>query len=122
MSNSIIKEKSFHFSLEIIKLYKILIENKEFVIPKHLLKSGASIVANVKEALAGQSKADFLSKMYIAFKEANETEYWLELLEKSKIIKLNYDYYLELIRELIRLLSSITKTTASNLKSKTKNS
>ena len=90
MTDSIIKNKSFEFSLDIIKLYSYLREKKEFVISKQLLRNGTSIGANVKEALSGQSKADFLHKMYIAFKEVQETEYWLELLDKSKLV--NYDY------------------------------
>ncbi len=70
MSKSIIKEKSFEFSLIIIALYKSMLTQKEYVLSKQLLKSGTSIGANIEEALAGQSKKDFIAKMAIASKEA----------------------------------------------------
>ncbi len=75
MSESIIKEKSFAFSLHIISLYQLMKAQNEFVLSKQLLKSGTSIGANVEEALAGQSKKDFIAKMSIASKEARETRY-----------------------------------------------
>ncbi|MDU4660365.1 MAG: four helix bundle protein, partial [Clostridium butyricum] len=84
MSSSIIKDKSFNFALEIIDIYKYLtITKKEFILSKQLLRSGTSIGANIKEALKGQSRKDFLSKMSIALKEAEETEYWIQLLIQS---------------------------------------
>ncbi len=71
-----IMEKSKAFALKIIKLYNYLCKNKkEYIIAKQLLKSGTSIGANVRESQCAQSKKDFTAKMYIAFKEANETEY-----------------------------------------------
>lgn len=94
MKESIIKNKSFEFSLQIIGLYKILQENKEFVMSKQLLRSATSIGANVNEALAGESKPDFLHKMAISSKEARETLYWLELLDKSQIISFDYTKYI----------------------------
>lgn len=121
MKESIIKEKSFKFALEIIELYKQLKEQKEFVLSKQLLRSGTSIGANVKEAFSGQSRADFLSKMYIAFQEAQETEYWLELLIESKLVNIDCSVTLNEIKEIIKILSSITKTTReNNSKPKTK--
>ena len=116
MSNSIIRDRSFQFSLEIIKLYNFLKFTKnEFVLSKQLLRSGTSIGANVREALRGQSRADFISKMSIALKEAEETEYWLELLTMSNYL----DNYKENslateCRELCKILSSIVKTTKDN--------
>ena len=108
---SIIGKKSKKFALEIINLYKHLTEHKkEFILSKQILKSGTSIGANVKEASFAQSRADFYSKMYIAYKEAGETEYWLELLYESGFIK--KDDYLKLsanCQEIIKILSSITK-------------
>lgn len=86
---SLIKTKSYNFALEVITLYKQLIEQNEYVISKQLLKSGTSIGANVEEALAGQSRPDFLSKMSIASKEARETNYWLRLLRDSKLLTEN---------------------------------
>lgn len=114
MKENIIKDKTFEFSLKVIKLYQLLRENKEYVLSKQLLRSATSIGANVKEAQSGQSRADFLSKMYIAFKEAQETEYWLELLHESKLVDLDYSNYLMDIREIKSILSSITKSTRNS--------
>ncbi|MBI5323932.1 MAG: four helix bundle protein [Ignavibacteriae bacterium] len=114
MKENVIKEKTFDFSVKIIELYKYLRKYKEFVISKQLLRSATSIGANVKEAQSGQSRADFLSKMCIAFKEAQETEYWLELLQKSKLVDKDYTEYIKEIKEIINILSSITKTTKNS--------
>lgn len=116
LTKSIIRDKSFQFSLEIIKLYNYLkLTKNEFVLSKQLLRSGTSIGANVREALRGQSRPDFISKMSIALKEAEETEYWLELLIMSNYL----DHYKENsltieCRELCKILASIIKTTKSN--------
>ena len=111
MKESIIKNKSFRFALSIINLYSILTENKEFVISKQLLKSGTSIGANVNEALAGESRADFVHKMSIASKEARETLYWLELLKQSQIVNFDYCLQIEECTELNKILTSIVKKT-----------
>lgn len=119
MKESVIKEKSYRFALEVIKLCKQLSEKNEYVISRQLLKSGTSIGANVEEALAGQSRADFLSKMSIASKEARETNYWLRLLRDSG--QLNSCQIGELIEEsenLIRILTAIVKTTSVTKNSK----
>jgi four helix bundle protein len=110
MKESIIKNKSFEFALQIIDLYKKLQEHREFVISKQLLRSGTSIGANINEALAGYSKSDFKYKMSISSKEAHETLYWLELLEKSQLVALNYNEYIVNCREIIKILTSIVKT------------
>src|ERR1051326_6004495 len=88
-------ELAFDFSLQIIALYKRLTQEHEYVISKQLLRSATSIGANVEEANAAQTKKDFITKMSIASKEARETRYWLRLLEKSKLIHLNYEPYLQ---------------------------
>ena len=89
-TQNIAENKSKLFALRVIKLYKYLCESKnEYILSKQLLRSGTSIGANVKEAERGQSKADFYAKMNIALKEAAETEYWLELFEKTNIITNN---------------------------------
>jgi four helix bundle protein len=106
-----ILELSFEFSLKIIELYKKLIEHKEFVISKQLLKSGTSIGANVEEAIAAQSRKDFISKMSIASKEARETRYWLKLLDKSKLVNIDYTDYLKSVEHIINILTKIVKTT-----------
>ncbi len=110
--------KSKAFALRIIKLYKYLAETqKEFILSKQVLRSGTSIGANVKEGLCGQSMADFLTKMYVALKEASETEYWLELLHESEYIDdKSFDSIYTDVQELLKLLVSITKSTS--LKSK----
>lgn len=108
-----ILEMSFDFSLQIIELYKILLEKREFVLSKQLLKSGTSIGANVEEATAAQSKNDFISKMAIASKEARETRYWLRLLDQSKLVPLDYSPYLNAIEHIINIITKIVKT-ASN--------
>lgn len=113
-SKSIVHDKAIAFALQIIDLYKYLIGQKEYVLSKQLLRSGTSIGANISEALAGQSRRDFLSKMSIASKEARESRYWLYLLQQSQLV--NYDFSNELrsCDELIRLLTSIVKTTSSS--------
>ena len=112
MAKSIIHEKSFLFALEVIELFKGLQVEREFVLSKQLLRSGTSIGANVEEALAGQSRRDFLAKMSIASKEARETRYWLLLLQKSKLTRLDLNQAIQNNQELIRILTSIVKTTA----------
>ena len=111
MWKSIIKEKSFEFALDIIQLYKKLEKNKEYVISKQLLKSWTSIWANVNEWISGESRSDFLHKMSIANKEAKETLYWLELLQESNLVELDYEKNIEKCTEIIKILTSIIKTT-----------
>lgn len=103
---------SFDFSLQIIELYKILVEKKEFVLSRQLLKSGTSIGANIEEATAAQSKKDFISKMSIASKEARETRYWLRLLDKSKLVELDYTPYLDAIGHIVNIITKIVKTSS----------
>ncbi len=110
--DNIVADKSKLFALRIIKLfYYLRNEKKEYIISKQLMKSGTSIGANVKEALRGQSRPDFYSKLNIALKEASETEYWLELLHESDILNENFfeSIYAD-CQELIKLLVAITKT------------
>ncbi|MBR3540688.1 MAG: four helix bundle protein [Bacteroidales bacterium] len=114
MKESIIKTKSKAFALRIIKLYQYLTESaerKEYVLSKQVLRSGTSIGANVKEALRGQSRPDFRSKMSIALKEASETEYWLELLHESgfiddKSFQSIYNDNLEIIKIITRIVKN----------------
>ena len=106
------EEKSREFALRIIKLNKFLIEEKkEFVMSKQVMRCGTSIGANIAEAECAFSDKDFLSKMYIAFKETSETRYWLLLLKESGYItNEQFTSLLEDCEELNKLLSSITKT------------
>ena len=106
---NIIDKKCKTFALEIIKLYKSLQENKkEFVLSKQILRSGTSIGANAKERRNAQSKADFLNKLSIALKEADETQYWLELLYESEII--GKDEFCSLNNELKEIIAIITSS------------
>lgn len=109
---NVIRDKSKAFALRIIRVYRYLCEEKhEFVLSKQLLRSGTSIGANVREAQRGQSKPDFYSKMNIALKEADETSYWLELLYESELIdQHSFESIYSDCEELIKLLTSITKT------------
>ena len=86
MNKSIIYVKCENFSVLIIEIYKLLIDKKEFVMSKQLLNSSTSIGANVAESRFAQSKKDFISKMHITLKEANESEYWIKLLWKGEYI------------------------------------
>ena len=111
MKPSIVKEKSYAFALRIITLTQGLRDQKEFEIARQILRSGTSIGANVEEALAGISRADFISKMSIASKEARETNYWLRLLRDSKIVAESKISPLEKESlELVRILTAIVKT------------
>ena len=85
--DNIIVKKSYSFALEIITIYKYLVsEKKEFVLSKQLLRSGTSVGANIHEAIASESKKDFIHKLGISVKEARETSYWLNLLKDSNYI------------------------------------
>ncbi len=85
MKENVLPEKSFAFAVRVVKAYKYLVEEKkEFVISKQFLRSGTSIGANSEEAVGGQSKADFISKLAVAYKEARETRYWIRLLNATE--------------------------------------
>lgn len=108
-----IREKSYQFALDVIELYRSLVAQREFVIARQLLKAGTSIGANIEEARAGQSRRDFLAKMSVASKEAREARYWLRLLCDSQMVACEEIRPLMLqSEELIRMLTSIVKTTA----------
>src|SRR5690554_7765743 len=108
---NVIKDKSFSFTLRIVKLYKFLMENKEFVMIKQLLRSGTAVSALAREAEHAESTADFIHKMAFAQKEANETEYWLILLFRSEYIEEpQYNSMIFDIQELKKILASIIIT------------
>ena len=115
-NDNLIELKSRSFAIRIIRLYQYLQQDKkEFVIAKQLLKSGTSIGANIKEAVRGQSKADFAAKMNIALKEASETEYWIDILHETdyindkEFVSINND-----LKEISKLLTSIVKTSLND--------
>lgn len=112
MKENIIKTKSLGFALRIVKLYKFLVERqKEFVLSKQLLRSGTAIGALIRESEHAESKADFIHKLSIALKEANESEYWIELLYQADYLdeksfkSLNDD-----LTQLLKMLTAIIKT------------
>ena len=120
MKENVVKDKSYLFALRMIKAYKYLAqEQREFVLSKQALRSGTSIGALVREAEHAQSEADFLNKMNIALKEANETEYWLMLLKESDYIdEKTFSSIHKDCDELIRLLVSIVKSSKDKLHEK----
>jgi len=110
--SNIIVDKSMNFAVRIVNLYKFLKNNRsEHVLSKQVLRSSTSIGANIREANYAQSKADFNAKMYIAMKEAAETGYWIEFLEKTDYITRKQADSLQTdCIELIKILTAITKT------------
>jgi len=115
-SENLVVDKSMDFAVRIVNLYKYMkAEKSEYVLSKQLLRSGTSIGANVHEAVNAQSRADFVSKMFIALKEAGETEYWLKLLARTDYLtQKQADNILKDCVELIKMLVSIIKTTKKN--------
>ena len=117
---NVIKDKSFAFALRIVKVYKYLANEKnEFVLSKQLLRCGTSIGALVREAEYAQSLPDFINKLSVALKEANETEYWLMLLKETEYI--DNEIYSSVIgdcQELLRLLISAINTSKKKLSKK----
>lgn len=114
-----IQDLSYDFSCRIVRLYQYLTEDaeyKELIMSKQAYRSGTSIGANVREAQHSQSEADFLSKMSISLKEADETDYWLSLLHDNGY--LNDDQHASLnsdIQRILRILNSIVKSTKDRL-------
>lgn len=104
-----IVDKSFQFAVEIVEFCDLLYENKKYVIAQQLLKSGTSIGANIREAQNAESKADFIHKMKIAAKEADETDYWLGLCHESKDYPKTNDL-LPKIESINKVLSKIIST------------
>ena len=112
VKENIIIRKSYAFALDIISLYKFLEGKKEFIISKQLLRCGTSIGANIHEAVASESRKDFIHKLGIAVKETRETDYWLNLLKDSNYISI--EQFTKLIsdcNELTKILNSIILTT-----------
>jgi four helix bundle protein len=112
MMKSVLRDKSYAFAVRVVKLYRFICDEKrEYVLSKQLLRSGTAIGALIREAEFGQSKADFISKMSIALKEANETAYWLDLLKDAGY--LNESMFQSIATdclELIKLLVATVKT------------
>ena len=117
MGEDVIKSKSFLFAIRIVNLYKTLVSRNEYVMSKQVLRSGTSIGANIREAKNAESKADFIHKPGISQKEADETLYWLELLQATnyisneEFVSLNNDGI-----EVLKLVKSIIISTKNNIK------
>tara|TARA_R110002051_G_scaffold13340_2_gene44697 strand:+ start:3544 stop:3909 length:366 start_codon:yes stop_codon:yes gene_type:complete len=112
IENNPLLKKSYSFALKIVELHKRFVyEKKEYILSKQLLKSGTSIGANVAEANGAISKADFSSKISIAYKESLETKYWLSLLKDSEYISVKTaDELIEDADELSKIMFTILKT------------
>ena len=117
MKENIVNSKSYDFALEIVKLYKKLTgEKREFILSKQLLRSGTAIGAMIRESKFAQSKFDFINKISIGLKEANETLYWLEILHDSDYINENdFNSLHTKCSEIISIMVTIIKTTKSSL-------
>ena len=111
-TDNVIVDKSKEFAIAVVRLYQqISSDRKEFVLSRQFVKSGTSIGANVHEAVRAQSHADFISKMSIALKEAEETEYWLDLLHETDYVDDSSFHVIQSQNgELLRLLMAICKT------------
>lgn len=118
MKQNVIKEKSLAFALRIVKMYRFLIEQKkEYVLSKQLLRAGTSIGALVRESEHAESTADFIHKLAIAQKEANESDYWIELLHRSDYLdEKSYSSIIADLNEIQKILSSIILTSKQKLK------
>lgn len=116
MKKSVVREKSFAFAVRIVRLSQYLNQAKrEFVLSKQLLRSGTAIGALVRESEYAESRADFVHKLAIALKEANETQYWLELLHQADYLDTKgFDSINQDCIELLKLLTSIIKSTKPN--------
>lgn len=116
MIGNLIKEKSFRFAVRVVKLCKYLkSEKKEYILSKQLMRSGTSIGANVRESQNAESKADFIHKLAISQKEADETLYWLELLKETDYITKEEFHSLESdASELLKIIRSIILSTKKN--------
>jgi four helix bundle protein len=113
---NVVCEKSFKFSIRIVKLYKVLNnERKEYIICKQLFRSGTSVGANIREAVNAESNADFIHKLAIAQKECDESCYWLELLYETEFInKSEFDSIHNDAVELLKIIRSIILSSKNN--------
>ena len=116
-TENIIKDKSFEFAKQIIRLYLFLKETKKiYAIADQILRSGTSIGANIEEADAAQTKKDFYAKLSISYKEAFETRYWLKLIRDARLAAINeINPLLADLEEIIKILASILVTTRKSL-------
>ena len=123
MKENVLKAKSYLFGIRIVKLSQYLqIEKKEFVLSKQILRSGTAIGALIREAEYGQSKIDFIHKLTISLKEANETEYWINILKDTNYIDIKLlESLLDDCKQLLKLLITSIKTAKNNVQRATNN-
>lgn len=116
MRDNVIQRKSYDFAVRMVNLHRFLVgSKKEFTLSRQILRSGTSIGANIEEAIGGQSRKDFVSKMNIAYKESRETNYWLRLLKDTDYLeKTEFESIFSDLEEINKLLASIIKTTKNN--------
>lgn len=109
---NVVVEKSYAFAVRVVKLYKFLCETKkEFVLSKQFLKAGTSVGANIEEAVGGQSEKDFYAKLYISYKEARETHFWLRVMRDTGYLTENEAQSMLVdCDELLKIIGSILKT------------
>jgi four helix bundle protein len=117
MGENVVKNKSFEFAIQVVKIFQFLRDQKkEYTLSRQLLRSGTSVGAMIREAEYAETKNDFIHKMGIAQKEVNETLYWLELLYETEYLTQEQSNQLTAAAtEIIKLITSIIKTTKSNL-------
>ena len=115
--DNIIRNKSYAFAIRIVNAYKFLTNDQhEYILSKQLLRSGTAIGALVRESEHAQSRADFINKLSIALKEANETEYWILLLRRTDYIsQMEFDSIVQDCRAVVRILISIVRTSKLNI-------
>ena len=115
---NIIKEKTYQFAIDIVLLYKEMMNQNEFVLSKQIVRAGTSIGANIEESVAAQSRKDFISKMAISSKEARETNYWLRLIRDANLLKdVDLTRLINESEEIIKIITSIVKTSKANINS-----
>ena len=115
--NSPLLDKSLEFSTQIVLFYEVFSKSKkDTTIAKQLLRSATNIGANINEAVYGNSKADFISKLHISLKETGESIYWLTLLKRTKLIEYDFESLLGLAEEIKRMLIASLNTAKENVK------
>ena len=115
--NSPLLDKSLDFSTQIVLFYEAFSKSKkDTTIAKQLLRSATNIGANINEAVYGNSKADFISKLHISLKETGESIYWLTLLKRTKLIEYDFESLLGLAEEIKRMLIASLNTAKENIK------
>ena len=113
--NSPLLDESLDFGTQVVLFYEVFSRTKkDTTIAKQLLRSATSVGANINEAIYGNSKADFISKLHISLKETGESIYWLTLLKRTNLIEYNFDELLSLAEEIKRMLIASLNTAKEN--------